>query len=118
MNPDLAHFAARLRGRLAGSSDAISASQFSALALELFALQFRSNAAYRKICEARGRTPSVVEQWTQIPAVPAAAFKELDLTSLAPGERTAVFHSSGTTGQKPGRHFHSADSLVAYSNIC
>ena len=42
------------------------------------------NAAYRKICEARNLTPGVVEHWTQIPAVPTAAFKELDLTCLAP----------------------------------
>ena len=87
---------------------------FNQLALELFALQFKHNAAYRKICEARGLTPGVVEHWTQIPAVPTAAFKELDLTCLAPGERTAVFHSSGTTEQKPSRHFHNAESLAVY----
>jgi hypothetical protein len=46
--------------------------------------------------------------------VPAAAFKELELTSLAPEDRTAVFHSSGTTEQKPSRHFHSAESLTVY----
>ena len=98
--------------------------EFNALALELFALQFKHNAAYRKICEARlprrseakagGLTPKVVEHWTQIPAVPTAAFKELDLTCLAPAERTAVFHSSGTTEQKPSRHFHSPESLELY----
>ena len=80
----------------------------------LFALQFKHNSAYRKICEARRLTPANVEQWTQIPAVPTAAFKELELTSLAPGERTAVFHSSGTTAQNPSRHFHSAESLAVY----
>ena len=84
------------------------------LARELFALQFQHNAAYRKICEARGVAPGMVEHWTQIPAVPAAAFKELELTSLAPAERVAVFHSSGTTEQKPSRHFHSAESLAVY----
>jgi hypothetical protein len=87
---------------------------FNRLALELFTLQFKHNAAYRKICEARGLTPGVVECWTQIPAVPTAAFKELDLTCLAPAERTAVFHSSGTTEQKPSRHFHSPESLKLY----
>jgi hypothetical protein len=87
---------------------------FNRLALELFALQFKSNAAYRKICEARGLTPNALEHWTQIPAVPTAAFKELDLTCLAPGERTAVFHSSGTTEQKPSRHYHSPESLKLY----
>jgi hypothetical protein len=87
---------------------------FNSLALELFALQFQHNAAYRKICEARGLTPEVVEHWTRIPAVPTSAFKELELTCLAPAERTAVFHSSGTTEQKPSRHFHNAESLAVY----
>src|ERR1035437_4924707 len=87
---------------------------FNQLALELFALQFNYNAAYRKICEARGLAPGVVEHWTRIPAVPTSAFKELELTCLAPGERTTVFHSSGTTEQKPSRHFHNAESLAVY----
>jgi len=89
---------------------------FDALALELFALQFKHNAAYRKICAARGLTPEVVEHWTQIPAVPTSAFKELELTCLAPNERAAVFHSSGTMEQKPGRHFHNAESLAVYES--
>jgi hypothetical protein len=42
------------------------------------------------------------------------AFKELELSSLPPAERTSVFHSSGTTEQKPSRHFHSATSLSVY----
>jgi acyl-protein synthetase LuxE len=111
MNPELSHFAARLRFTMARQA---RDNEFNALALELFALQFKHNPAYQTLCEARGRTPQTVEHWTQIPAVPAAAFKELELTSLAPAERTAVFHSSGTTEQKPSRHFHSAESLALY----
>ncbi len=88
--------------------------KFNTLALELFALQFKSNAAYRKICGARGLTPGIVEHWTHIPDVPTSAFKELELTCLAPAERTTVFHSSGTTEQKPSRHFHNAESLTVY----
>jgi hypothetical protein len=114
MNPELSNFATRLRELIANSQSAINDQQFSELALELFALQFKHNSAYRKICEARKLTPQVVEHWTQIPAVPTAAFKELELTSLAPGERTAIFHSSGTTEQKPSRHFHNAESLAVY----
>ena len=114
MNPELSRFAARLRDLIANPQSAVRNPQFSGLALELFALQFQHNPAYRKICEARKLTPATVEHWTQIPAVPTAAFKELELTSLAPGERTAVFHSSGTTAQKPSRHFHSAESLAVY----
>jgi hypothetical protein len=87
---------------------------FESFALELFALQFQNNPDYREICRAREVTPESVEHWTQIPAVPTAAFKELELTCLPPSERTAVFHSSGTSEQAPSRHFHSAESLAVY----
>ena len=112
MNPELSQYATRLRGHISDFRFPIS--DFPALALELFSLQFKHNSAYRKICEARNLTPTIVEHWTQIPAVPTAVFKELELTSLAPDERTAVFHSSGTTEQKPSRHFHNAESLAVY----
>jgi hypothetical protein len=114
MNPELPNFAARLRELIANQQSAFSEQSFSELALELFGLQFKHNSAYRKICEARKLTPQVVGHWKQIPAVPTAVFKELELTSLAPDERTAVFHSSGTTEQKPSRHFHNAESLAVY----
>ena len=114
MNPELSSFAARLRELIANRQSAIGNRQFSQLALELFALQFKHNPAYRHICAARKLPPQVVGHWTQIPAVPASAFKEMELTSLAPDERTAVFHSSGTTEQKPSRHFHNAGSLAVY----
>ena len=118
MNPELSSFAARLRGLIrqhqffAGEQELHE--KFNPLALELFALQFKGNAAYRTICEARNLTPLAVEDWTQISAVPTAAFKELELTSLAPDDRTTVFYSSGTTEQKPSRHFHNAESLALY----
>ena len=115
MNKELFNFAAKLRALISNRQLAISNQQFSALALELFALQFQKNSAYQKICLARGVTPQTVEHWTQIPAVPTSAFKELELTSLPPAERTAVFHSSGTTEQKPSRHFHCPESLAVYA---
>jgi hypothetical protein len=114
MNKDLSSFAARLREVIPNWQSAIGNRQFSELALELFALQFKYNSAYRRICEGRGVSPGVIEDWTQIPAVPAAAFKELELSCLSPGERIAVFHSSGTTEQKPSRHFHNGESLSVY----
>ena len=113
MTDQLSNFAARLRADIVSVFDKNS---FEPLVLELFALQFARNPAYQKICEARRLTPQKVGCWTQIPAVPMAAFKELELTSFAPGERTAVFHSSGTTEQKPSRHFHSAESLAIYES--
>jgi len=94
--------------------DSHSERGFEDLALELFALQFDHNAPYRRFCEARKISPPGVEHWNQIPAVPTSAFKELELSCLPPSERTAVFYSSGTTGQPPSRHFHNPVSLALY----
>jgi len=110
-------FAARLRGFIVSSSAGPRAADqgiFDSLALELFALQCEHNLAYRKICDARRVWPQTIEHWTQIPAVPTTAFKELDLSCLPVQERTVSFHSSGTTQQRPSRHFHNAGSLAIY----
>jgi hypothetical protein len=114
MTTELSNFAARLLPLLRDTARQARHDDFDKLALELFAFQFKHNAAYRKTCEARNLKPGIAEHWAQIPAVPTAAFKELDLTCLAPGECTTVFHSSGTTEQKPSRHFHNAESLAVY----
>jgi len=122
MTATFTDYAARLR-RLLDSRSAsppggierdITESRFNELAIELFALQFSHNRLYRKLCEARGVSPAQVSTWQQLPAVPASAFKELELTSLPEADRIAIFHSSGTTEQQPSRHFHSAQSLDLY----
>jgi hypothetical protein len=128
MTSDLSIFAARLREFISLGADEFAPggsehtgervthddAEFNAMALALFALQFAHNSAYRKFCEVRKTFPDAVAHWTQIPAVPTSAFKEFDLTCLTSAERTAVFHSSGTTEQRPSRHFHSAESLSVY----
>ncbi|HTD66850.1 MAG TPA: hypothetical protein VK846_10020 [Candidatus Limnocylindria bacterium] len=88
--------------------------RFNELALALFQLQFQHNAAYRRLCDAKRMTPIQVQDWRNIPAAPASAFKEMELTSLSPEERTTIFFSSGTTAQRSSRHFHSAESLSIY----
>jgi len=88
--------------------------EFNQMALALFALQFAHVEPYRRLCEARGITPDKITRWSEIPPVPAAAFKEFDLSSIPVAERTTVFHSSGTTAQRPSRHFHNAESLSIY----
>lgn len=123
MTPELISIATRIRDFIARSSRGTGVSpvcsspdQFNALALELFCQQFHHNAAYRRICEARGILPGSVEHWMRIPTVPTAAFKEFELTCLAPAGRTAVFYSSGTTEQRRSRHFHSPESLALYED--
>ncbi len=118
MNPELSNFANRLRGlieshRFFEGSQPLPAA-FDALALELFDLQFKHNPAYQALCRARRLTTENIAGWSQIPCAPTGAFKELELSSIPPDERTAVFHSSGTTKQKPSQHFHSAESLALY----
>jgi len=122
MTASFTNYAARLRRLLhpwpvsprGGIHADITESCFNELAIELFALQFNHNRLYRKLCEARGVSPAQVSIWQQLPAVPAAAFKGLELTSLPEADRTALFLSSGTTEQKPSRHFHNAQSLDLY----
>ncbi len=87
---------------------------FEQAALELFQLQFEGNAPYRRLCMAGSVTPDSVTDWKSIPAVPTAAFQELELTSLPTGKRQRTFYSSGTTGQRPSRHHHSTASLALY----
>lgn len=120
----LAGYTARLRAFMDGSltRDAVGGADltsgnddaFTQLALDLFALQFDQNSAWRRLCDARGVSPHGIHDWRDIPAAPTSAFKELDLTSLPPSERAVVFHSSGTTGQRRSRHFHDPDSLALY----
>jgi len=123
MTTEFSHFVTRLHqfieagprcARPEPPSAPIPCPSFNTLALELFKLQHAHNIPYRQLCEAKGLGPGAVEHWSQIPPVPAGSFKELEFTCLDARERTAVFHSSGTTGQQPSRHFHSPDSLKLY----
>ena len=83
---------------------------FDEMAIELFALQLEHNTAYRTLCGGRMSPQS----WEEIPAAPVVAFKELEMTCIPAAERIKEFRSSGTTQQKPSRHFHSAESLRVY----
>ena len=87
--------------------------EFGRLAKDLFALQKELVPIYRDYC--RRQNVSSVADWPQIPALPARAFKEYEVTSLSAPERPRVFHSSGTTQQRPGRHFHNDLSLAVYN---
>ncbi len=87
---------------------------FAALALEIFAAQFECVPAYRHLAEHLGLAPGVATDWRDLPAAPAAAFKEFEFTAHPAGQRARVFRSSGTTRQIPSRVFHDADTLALY----
>jgi len=72
-------------------------SEFNALALRVFRHQFENNTFYRRFCAIVNRSPANVLSWTQIPAMPASAFKELVLTSFPAKEKVRVFRTTGTS---------------------
>ena len=78
---------------------------FQALAMELFRFQFEHNTFYRRFCRQQGVVPDALDNWRQIPAMPALAFKELVLTTFPPRAKKKVFQTSGTTGHAKGAHY-------------
>jgi hypothetical protein len=94
-------------------------SAFDRLALRVFAWQFEALAPYRAYCQRRGALPQRVRHWSEIPAVPVQAFKDVRLAGDEDGaaiEPARVFRTSGTTtdGARPGEHALSAAALGLY----
>jgi len=89
---------------------------FDALALELFAYQYKLNAPYRAYCESQNVSPTSVHSWQAIPAVPVRAFKSAELATFPTARAAALFESSRTTGQTPSRHF--LKDLRFYETAC
>ncbi|HEX8372251.1 MAG TPA: hypothetical protein VF585_05700, partial [Chthoniobacterales bacterium] len=77
---------------------------FQSLALRVHAFQFRNNAPYQRFCGMRG-AGELLEDWTQIPAVPQRAFKLSRLATFSPEQTVREFRTSGTTGEGHGSHF-------------
>jgi hypothetical protein len=90
--------------------------RFDRLALEVFGFQFERNVPYRRFCERRGRTPSDVSHWTEVPAVPVSAFKQVDLAVGGLGDGV-VYLTSGTTrgAENRGRH-HVPDPSIYHAS--
>lgn len=82
---------------------------FNDLALRLFDYQFRYNEPYARYCSRIGVT--CPKSWEQIPAVPAAAFKEATVTTFDPRDAALVFETSGTTRGASGRHYLESAAL-------
>ncbi|MGH7726034.1 MAG: hypothetical protein ACREOU_11465 [Candidatus Eiseniibacteriota bacterium] len=91
---------------------------FNALALRIFAWQFDALPPYRAYCQRRSALPQRLRHWTEIPAVPVAAFKDTRLQCEeegAAGEPARIFRTSGTTaGRRPGEHYMTPAALALY----
>ena len=86
--------------------------RFETLALALFRLQYARGAAYRRLCAAFGVEPERVRRWSQIPLVPAGAFKEARLAIFPPEATVRTFRTSGSaTDARGSLHL---DTLALY----
>jgi len=86
--------------------------RFSRIALDLFRYQFEHCAPYRRFCTGRGITPETLRSWQEIPAAPAAAFKEVALRCFPEEATRQVFRTSGSSGRRRGRL--ALDTLALY----
>ena len=78
---------------------------FELWAQKVFTYQFETNPVYAAYVRKRGVTPSTVAHWSEIPWVPASAFKAVPLVSGDPSRVERVFRTSGTTGAgRRGEH--------------
>ncbi len=97
---------------------------FNRLVVELFHHHFEKNAVYRGLCRQQKITPGRVTSWREIPAVTTSAFKEVPLACFPTQQAAAVFHTSGTTQQRAGKHyfrtlqFYRAAMLRSFAAYC
>lgn len=102
----------RLIGR--GVAGTVEPDLFERLALRVFEHQFAENEPYRRFCERRAVAPHSIERWSDIPAVPTAAFKEAPLICGGPAHAQIVFRTSGTTQGPERRGAHYVRDLALY----
>lgn len=88
--------------------------EFDDLARDIFTFQFARNAPLAAWCRRRGVTPADVAHWSDIPAVPTAAFREVPLVAGDPGRAEASFRTSGTTAGEGHRGTHWMLDLAIY----
>ena len=97
-----------------GMSAAPDDDAFERLALRVFEYQFAENEPYRRFCDRRNLTPGSVTHWSDVPAVPTAAFKEAQLVCGDAKESEFVFRTSGTSQGTERRGAHYVRDLAPY----
>jgi hypothetical protein len=91
---------------------ALDDAAFDALACDVFAHQFRWNAPYAAYARSLGITEKTLPRTAaRIPAVPASAFKDAALCTVAPERAALWFETSGTTQARRGRHYLESPAL-------
>ncbi len=80
--------------------------RFGELALATYAYQIERNAAYAAYAASLGFDAAHPPRtWREIPAVPSSAFKDATLATFDVSRAEAIFHTSGTTERRAGRHY-------------
>ncbi len=89
---------------------------FADLALSIFKFQYSYNQLYKQYCDALRVQPYALQRYTQIPFLPIQFFKTHGVTTTE-FEPKAVFESSATTGNVPGKHYVKSMNLYKKSFI-
>jgi Acyl-protein synthetase, LuxE len=101
---------ARIRAAIADF--ALDDAAFDALACDVFAHQFHWDEPYAAYARSLGVTAvTLPRKAAAIPAVPAAAFKDSALCTVAPERAALWFETSGTTQTRSGRHYLESPAL-------
>ena len=83
-----------------------SEAHFDEYARALCAYQLEFNAPYARFAKSLGfDLANLPAGWRDIPAVPASAFKDATLATFPVAGAEALFHTSGTTLETPGKHY-------------
>ena len=101
-----------LLDRLEGFIDQVGRDDFNRLALDVFAFQYERIEPIRRLAKSRGLAPGELTDWRQIPPVPVAAFKSLELAAAPARE---IFRSSGTTAANRSVHHHAFPELYRHT---
>ena len=80
-----------------------NASEFEALAFDVFKFQFKNNTVYRSFCDLLYKHPSDITSVNEIPFLPIQFFKSHDVVS-SKKSLGKIFTSSGTTGSITSKH--------------
>lgn len=89
---------------------------FEELAIKIFRYQARHNPLYRRFLELLRRDPASISVLEEIPFLPISFFKS-HVVKTNDWPETAVFSSSGTTGQVTSRHFVRDQDFYTHNTV-